>query len=317
MSRVSEGKTVWITPKNGGKPYRRSIFTFPSKNARKVPNDGRALGFHVAETPVVIDLPESSAETDAQIGARIKGRMQVIDLMATSCIEGNTIALIIGGPSGLGKTFEVRRAVEKKDPGKHNHVFHSGFSSATGVYKALYAGRNHGQLTIFDDMDTAFKDQKSINLFKGALDTTAKRSLSWLTETRMETEEGELVPRTFEFEGSVIFITNFDLDLAIAQKHPMTEQFNTLISRSHYINMGVTSKHDYIVRLRQVVYEEGMLSKRGFNKAAQSEIMNYIEDNQKTLRELTLRCVIKVSDLYREFPNSWRNVADITVKKAS
>jgi hypothetical protein len=48
----------------------------------------------------------------------------------------------------------------------------------------------------------------------------AENAVSWLSEARFVSEQdGRELPKTFEFGGSVIFISNYDFDAMIARGH--------------------------------------------------------------------------------------------------
>jgi hypothetical protein len=64
-------------------------------------------------------------------------------------------------------------------------------------------------------------------------------------------EEGERMPRFFDFEGSVIFITNYDFDEMLDRDHKLSPHFEALISRSHYFGLSDENKQDYVVRIEQ------------------------------------------------------------------
>ena len=53
-------------------------------------------------------------------------------------------------------------------------------------------------------------DDLSLNILKAALDSSKKRYISWNTDSNMLGREG--IPDRFEFKGSVIFITNINLN---------------------------------------------------------------------------------------------------------
>ena len=140
-----------------------------------------------------------NAETDEQIDARIAERFQILDLLTESCMVGNSRSLIVSGPAGLGKSFTVERTLAQWDPNGVNHTIVKGYVRATGLIKLLYQFREEGQVVVFDDADTIFFDDTSLNLLKAVCDTTERRRVSWLSEGKlMDDETGEIIPRTFE-----------------------------------------------------------------------------------------------------------------------
>jgi hypothetical protein len=45
--------------------------------------------------------------------------------------------------------------------------------------------------------------------------------------------------------------------------------------------------------------------------------VDFIKDNRATMRELSLRTVLKVADLRKSFPTNWQNMAKVTVMKGA
>lgn len=250
-----------------------------------------------------------NAETDEQIDARIAERFQILDLLTESCMVGNSRSLIVSGPAGLGKSFTVERTLAQWDPNGVNHVIVKGYVRATGLIKLLYQYREEGQVVVFDDADTIFFDDTSLNLLKAVCDTTERRRVSWLSEGKlMDDETGEIIPRSFDFDGTVIFISNYDFDNMIEKGHRLAPHLNALISRSHYIDLALKTRRDYLVRIRQVI-REGMLE--DLTVSQRDDVMSYIERNHSRLRELSLRMAIKIGNL-RKTTDNWERLANCT-----
>jgi hypothetical protein len=253
-------------------------------------------------------------ETDDQIDTRLRSRFRTVGIMAKSACDGITRSLIVSGPPGLGKSFTVEKIVSDYDKSGKKAVICKGYVRPTGLYKTLYEYRHAGNVIVFDDCDSAFQDMDALNLLKAACDTTEKRRLMWGAETRMTDANGKPMPWSFDFEGSIIFITNYDFDAAIAANNKFSEHFNALISRSHYIDTGMKSIRDYLVRIQQVV-DEGMLDDMGLTAYQQRDIIDFVFDNAPKFRELTLRMVIKLAGLYNISRTEWKTMASVTLFK--
>jgi hypothetical protein len=253
-------------------------------------------------------------ETDEQIDARLREMFDIVGIMASSACRGQARALIVSGPAGLGKSFTVESVVSDYDDTGKKAAICKGFIRPTGLYKTLYEYRHKGDVIVFDDCDSVFQDGDALNLLKAACDTTERRRIMWGAETRMTDVDGAPLPWSFEFEGSIIFITNYDFDQAIEGGSRFSEHFKALISRSHYIDVGLRSVRDYLIRIKQVV-GMGMLKDRGLNDFQQEEVIDYIFDNACALRELTLRMVIKVAELYVTEPTRWKSIAKVSLLK--
>jgi hypothetical protein len=189
-----------------------------------------------------------------------------------------------------------------------------GFTRATGIYQSLYEMSNGGVL-VFDDCDTAFTDDVAINLLKAATDSSDKRIISWRAETKMQTSDGDYLPQSFEFKGSVIFITNQDFDAHIASGSRMAPHFEALINRAFYLDLMLKTPRDYFLRIKQMV-DKGMLIERGNTRQQSNDVLAYIEKNINKFRQgdLSLRTATKLGTLIRSTKN-WERLANTTMLK--
>jgi hypothetical protein len=71
-----------------------------------------------------------------------------------------------------------------------------------------------------------------------------------------------------------------------------------------------------VLRIKQIV-KDGMLNDYELSDIAKTEVVDFIEENRSTMRELSLRTVLKVADLRKSFPNNWQNMAKVTVMKGA
>ena len=186
---------------------------------------------------VVQFVPPVTNESDEQIANRINERFDILDVLAQSCIVGDSRALIVSGPPGLGKSFNIEKALKDWDVGGDNLIIIKGYVRPTGLFKMLYKYREAGNIIVMDDADSIFFDPISLNILKAVCDTTEQRNVSWLSEARLNDDEtGEPIPRSFDFDGSVIFLTNYDFDSMIAKGHKLAPHLQALVSRSQYVD---------------------------------------------------------------------------------
>lgn len=253
-------------------------------------------------------------ETDAEIAEKLNDRFSILEMMTKAAVAGEARAVIVSGPAGLGKSYTVEQELADWDPNANNHTIIKGFVRATGLYKTLYNYREAGQVIVFDDSDSIFFDDVALNLLKAVCDTTEKRRVSWLTEGVMIDEDsGERVPRSFEFNGTILFITNYDFDAMIDRGHKLAPHLQALMSRSHYIDLAMKTKRDYVVRIKQVL-DQGLLKKSGLTPAQEKDVVDFIEKNTDKLRELSLRMALKLGSI-RKIGDTWMKVAKVTCCK--
>lgn len=262
-------------------------------------------------TPMVV----VQNETDAEIEARLAERFSILEVLTNAAVKGEARALVVSGPAGLGKSYTVEKALEAWDPEQINHTIVKGYVKTTGLYKLLYQYRAAGQVLVFDDADTIFYDDNSLNLLKAVCDTTERRVVSYLAETNMVDEESaERIPRSFAFEGTIVFITNLDFDSLIDKGHKLAPHLQALVSRSHYIDLAMKTRRDYMVRIKQVL-KMGLLKAQGLNSQQEDDVVAFLDKHQDRLRELSLRMAIKIGNLRKMGNPNWASMAKVTCCK--
>jgi len=257
--------------------------------------------------------PTEGTETDEQAIERIAARFSILDEMAEAVSSSKVRAMIVSGPPGIGKSYGVERALEKKSMfddiagSKRKFEVVKGAMSAIGLYKKLYEHSGKGHVVCFDDCDAILYDDLALNLLKAALDTGKKRTLHWNTESRTLMAEG--MPNHFEFFGGVIFITNIKFDNVKSKK--LQDHLQALQSRCHYLDLTIDSMRDRMLRIRQIV-GTGMLEKYAMGKQEEDRLVQFIYDNKHKLREISLRMVLKIADLWKMSPDRYQHLAEQT-----
>jgi hypothetical protein len=236
--------------------------------------------------------------------------------MTRAVKKGEVRAMIVSGPPGVGKSYGVETVLEKDDlfnkiaQRKPKFEVVKGAMSALGLYAKLYEFSNAGNVVVFDDCDSILFDDLSLNILKGALDSSDRRFISWNTDSRLL--RGEDIPNRFEFKGSAIFITNIKFDHVKSKR--LRDHLDALESRCHYIDLQMDTAREKILRIKQIV-GDGMLQRYEFSESEKHEVIQFVEDHAAHLRELSLRMVLKISDLKKSFPNSWQTMAKTTTMR--
>lgn len=252
-------------------------------------------------------------ETERQIEEKLEERFTILEILAHSAIKGENRSLIVSGPPGLGKSYTVEQALQLYDPNGLRHSIIKGYVKPTGLLRTLYKHRNAGEVIVFDDADTIFFDDTSLNMLKTVCDTTEKRMVSYMAETNMVDEDSaQKIPRQFEFRGSIIFITNHDFDAMIQRGHKLAPHFSALISRSHYVDLAMKTDRDYLVRIKQVV-KQGLL--KDLSDEQRNDVLAFVEHNSHRMRELSLRMVLKVASIRKMNMPAWESLAKVTCCK--
>ena len=310
-------KGGFVTVKNGG--------NFPGfADAIRIKVDGVSSYQFVNEgESMLAEVPssktESVVETDEAIMERIRGRFQILDEMSQAAVDGDIRAMIVSGPPGVGKSYGVEQIVEKATlfdqiAGKRLRAeVVKGSATPIGLYQTLYKYSDENCVIVFDDCDSILLDDVSLNLLKGALDSGKKRKISWLSESSALRREG--IPDSFEFKGSVIFITNLKFDQMKSQK--LRDHLDALQSRCHYLDLTLDTMRDKVLRIKQIANDGFLFADYNFEKCVEDEIVDFLEANKNKFREVSLRMAIKIADLRKSFPLRWKAMAEVTCMKTA
>ena len=285
----------------------------PKAGFRRRRNNNNDAPTTKADMLAAIPYDNNPSETDEAISTRIADRFDILSVLTESCISGDSRALVISGPAGLGKSHTVEHALAQWDPSGNNYTIVKGYVRPTGLVKMLWSYRSAGQVIVFDDADAIFFDDVSLNLLKAVCDTTEKRTVSWLSEAALIDDDTSVrIPRSFQFDGSIIFLSNYDFDAMIAKGHKLAPHLQALMSRSHYLDLSMKSRRDYLVRIQQVI-DQGLLSH--LDAFSRLQVRIFVDKNADNMRELSLRSCIKLGNLIKSSPDNWQKIASVTMLK--
>jgi hypothetical protein len=292
---------------------------FPDEIRIKVDGPGDYEFVTGTDAVVAVSAEIAPTQTDEERIAEIAERFDILTDMTKAAISGDIRAMIVSGPPGVGKSFSVEREVEKaclfdQVAGKKLRAeVVKGSATPIGLYQTLYKYSDANCMVVFDDCDSILVDDVSLNLLKGALDSGKKRKISWLAESSTLRREG--IPDSFEFRGSVIFITNLKFDNMKSQK--LKDHLEALQSRCHYLDLTLDSMRDKILRIKQIAKAGELFEGYDFDDCVQDEIVEFMDVNKNKLREMSLRMATKIADLRKSFPLRWKALAQSTCMKSA
>ncbi len=258
-------------------------------------------------------------ETDDEAMNRIATRFSILDEMARATTNGGIRAMIVSGPPGVGKSFGVEQQLEKAsmfDRLAGNNLKYEvikGAMTALGLYATLFKHSDKNHVLVFDDCDSILMDDLSLNILKAALDSGKRRRIYWNSDSSMLRREG--IPDAFDFNGSVIFITNIKFDHLKSKK--LQDHLEALQSRCHFLDLTIDTERDKLLRIKQVHRDTdgGLFRDYGFEFDESDQVLQFMWDNKAKLRELSMRMALKIADLVKISPANWRVLAESTVMK--
>ena len=264
----------------------------------------------------VVTGETAQPETDDEIIERLRERFEILEDMTYAACDGVVRGMVVTGPPGVGKSFGVEAVL--KDAGIMKKLSNDslrrfgvekGAATPIGLYQLLYDYSAPGSVLVLDDCDSVLYDELSLNLLKAALDSGKKRTLSWRSESRALANNG--VPDTFDFKGSIIFITNVKFERT---RGKLKDHLDAIMSRCHYLDLTLDTMRDKFLRCKQIV-ADGMLNEYKFSDEDKTDLMDYIYTNKNKLREMSLRMVLKIADLKKMNATKWKSYAESTCMK--
>ena len=234
----------------------------------------------------------------------INTRFGFVEKLVTMVSTGVQPSAVITGEGGLGKTFTVTKTLETNGytdisnladfevgtiiNARKCFTMVKGYSTAKGLYRTLF--ENNKSIIVFDDCDAVLKDPVALNLLKGALDSYGKRIISWNADMKDDD-----LPRSFEFTGRVIFISNMDqsrIDQAIR-------------SRSMMIDLSMTLDQK-IDRMEHIAKSDEFLPE--YDAKVKSDALALIREIKDECKEISLRTLIAVAKV-RASNKEWKDLA--------
>jgi hypothetical protein len=231
----------------------------------------------------------------------------------TSAING----LIVSGDAGTGKTFTVQKALKDLNVHKNVEYLKGGKVTAASLYVKLFLNKAPHRVLVLDDVDIVHHSEKNsvIPMLLGACDLGQNREVTWETTKKNAMMEEHNVPHKFQFQGTLIWITNDtveSIEKACKQwKHALFSRFN--VSKCYFSD---EQKLMYTLHLCEDV---DMLGKScvdhvmsngnfGYPKTIIKQTIDYMNDNYRRLVEITPRIALRIADtIHYEKDTNLRN----------
>jgi hypothetical protein len=301
--------------KSGSKDY------VVEKIVNQVSEKAKSLGItavqeEFAESPVTAAFaPEADPELYFGINERFEIVADLADMVATRTIP----SVIVLGEGGLGKTHTILKALKAAglsqvnlaevapveldedgeaisqnvdpDDERTKFIVVKGYSTAKAMFRTLY--ENRFKIVVFDDCDV-LKDPTGVDILKGALDSYDDRVVTWGAEGFGD----DGLPRSFSFEGGVIFITN----------KPMNKIPQPIISRSMVADVSMT-RQECITRMGTIMEEGEFMPEYSMDHKREALAFIAKHADRREVRSISLRTLITVTKARVAKPQHWERLA--------
>jgi len=279
----------------------------------------------VGEFIVTADGETEKIETSADKFG-INDRFAFLEDFVKMVADKTSPSLVVTGEGGLGKTFVVNKtlraaglanmqdllsfqedeAQEGEEPkattfsrgeNEKQYTVVKGYSTAKGLFRTLYENRH--RIVVFDDCDSVLENSTAVNLLKAALDSYDRRIITWNSESFGGDDD---LPRSFEFTGGVIFISNrpiFKIDQAIR-------------SRAICVDLSMTASQK-IERMGTIIKAEEFMPQ--YDMEIKENALKFLDKMKNKAGDLNLRTLISVTRVAAR-GGEWENRAEYLLTSA-
>jgi len=240
----------------------------------------------------VIDTSPTTEElVNDPILASFEKKMSRIPRLIHGTIGGSLNGAVIGGAPGIGKSFNVEKALNDYGD-KLTQTWVKGHITPFSTFMALQDHPNANDVIIFDDADSVFENTAALNILKSACDTKKVRQVSWLSSANL----GET---SFNFEGKVFILTNVSMK---KNKH-----FQALLDRFLVYDPDVTLP-EKLSKIRNLASKESEIPKE-----VGDTVIDFLVKHEDRIGELSIRTFVKLSQLAQSLGEDWEDIAEHTV----
>lgn len=270
------------------------------------------IGASVVKEPEVV-------EDDATVLGRFVRRFDIMRDVAGACIRGidSFRSVVVTGPGGVGKTEEIMGRVYSEVAAaeiiEENQIIVELVKSHLTpfeLYKLLYNMKEKNCVIVFDDVDAIFKNPDCFRLLKAALDTGDKKQVDWRSSSALLAQED--IPKSFNYEGSIIAITNMPLQqIADTGGSESSEHLRALLTRVFLMDLKLHSTRDLTLWTRFMVEKHNILVKRdNLTPEQQTLVLEYMAKNRDKLKSINIRVARNIAGLMVMYGNEWSDYAD-------
>lgn len=259
----------------------------------------------------VADRLEADAKKQAKIPYedQLKDMKEIVHGVVS---KGLSNAVFVTGKGGTGKTHTVEetlKAIGKK------YVKNTTTSSPSAMYRTLFD--NKDSIILFDDADSALDDQEGRNLIKAATDTKKQRLMSWPKTSswtydpakppkdvsdydawKSDMKSNGHYPKSFEFTGKVIFISNLPLK--------KLDPDGALRTRGFIVNVD-PDDDEIITFMRKIADNIPLEGNAKLSSAERQEVVDVI-DGDKASGGTNIRKLVRGLNIRASGMSNWQDL---------
>ena len=228
--------------------------------------------------------------------------------------------LLVMGDAGTGKSHFVKQALRDAGVQPNVEYIKGGTITAAALYVKLYQNRASHRIIVLDDVDIIGHAEKNkiVPMILGAVEEGADRLVTWSTAKKNALMEEDNVPFEFNFNGSIIVITNHvHADI----EHKLKQWSQAFRSRFNDVECIFTHEQKYLYT-KHLIHTAKMLESGcrvfshtvkghkvvGYPKKHVKSTVDFIDRNYINFSDITPRVAIKIADCFQHYKGAQRQV---------
>ena len=218
--------------------------------------------------------------------------------------------LVLMGEAGQGKTQTVVDTLRSKKI-KWDGI--KGTTSAIGIYKEFYKWKDY-DVVLIDDCDAIYEVAEATEILKAAMDSKAVRKVSWSKQNSNLQALG--IPSSFIMKARVILVTNKDLEAVPGKRMSKAQRLmKPVMDRAPKFKTGLPTR-EWEIEYFKMMHENNEIicfKERKMNKKAQSDIIQFIVENNEHFNSLSFRLIDKMCAYYKNNQDTWKELSMMTL----
>lgn len=243
-----------------------------------------------------------------QLRAKIAENFNSMQVALDTVLDDDSFchSMVVSGAAGVGKSYNIIKRLRKEhDSANIEFSYLNSTCSKLGLYEALYKSRHSHSVLLLDDVDV-WKDEDQINILKAALETKPKgqeRLVSFASTSSYLSDND--IPKQFDFQGKLIFITNKNLAKIANSKNSLAPHMSAFMTRTIFVDLEIHDVERIMIHIENVMRSTNILSEYGVAKEGSNQILEFMIKNQDKIREPSLRTAVLISGIFNKYPYDW------------
>lgn len=245
---------------------------------------------YIDDNGIIIETETQYTPTPSQELPKfsVNEKFKFVEQLSSMVIDKLANSMVISGQPGIGKSYGLNKVLVENGliDGLDYITIKGGNITPRGLFEVLKENSND-KIIIIDDADSILSSQNSLML-KGALDSSKRRFINWVTVDGVE---------EIEFNSQVVILTNL----------PKNKIDSAVLSRSFYVNLQLTNT-ELISRMQFLLPSiESDLSLE-----AKQDCLNLLDKYKEVANEVNIRTLLKLFSIRKindGMDNDWEKLA--------